>query len=31
MVDQLHNGAVLKPAIRYHRVAATKGLPRENF
>jgi hypothetical protein len=26
MVDQLHNGAVLKPAIRYRRVTATKGL-----
>lgn len=31
IVDQLDQGMVLKPAIKYHRIAATKGLPRENF
>ena len=30
MVDELSNGMVLKPAVKYQRVAATKGLPRDN-
>ncbi|WP_244504934.1 IlvD/Edd family dehydratase [Pelagibacterium luteolum] len=30
MVDQLGNGAVLKPAVKYQRIAQTKGLPRDN-
>jgi dihydroxy-acid dehydratase len=30
MVDELENGMVLKPAVKYQRVAATKGVPRDN-
>jgi dihydroxy-acid dehydratase len=30
MVDELSQGMVLKPAVRYQRIAATKGLPRDN-
>ena len=30
MVDQLSEGMVLKPAIKYQKVAQTKGLPRNN-
>jgi dihydroxy-acid dehydratase len=30
MVDELSNGMVLKPAVKYQRVAQTKGLPRDN-
>lgn len=30
MVDQLAQGMVLKPAVKYQRVAQTKGLPRDN-
>jgi dihydroxy-acid dehydratase len=30
MVDQLSAGMVLKPAVKYHRVAQTKGVPRNN-
>ncbi len=30
MVDQLNNGMVLKPAVKYQRLAQTKGLPRDN-
>ena len=30
MVDQLAEGMVLKPAVKYQRVAQTKGLPRDN-
>jgi dihydroxy-acid dehydratase len=30
MVDELSNGMVLKPAVKYQRVAETKGLPRDN-
>lgn len=30
MVDQLAQGMVLKPAVQYQRVAATKGIPRDN-
>ena len=30
MVDQLNNGMVLKPAVKYQRIAQTKGLPRDN-
>jgi len=30
MVDQLNNGMVLKPAVKYQRIAETKGLPRDN-
>jgi dihydroxy-acid dehydratase len=29
-VDQLESGMVLKPAVKYQRVAQTKGLPRDN-
>ena len=29
-VDQLSEGMVLKPAIRYQKIAKTKGLPRDN-
>jgi xylonate dehydratase len=29
-VDQLESGMVLKPALKYQRVAQTKGLPRDN-
>jgi dihydroxy-acid dehydratase len=30
MVDQLSNGMVLKPAVKYQRVAQTSGIPRDN-
>ncbi len=30
MVDQLGQGAVLKPAVAYQRIAQTKGIPRDN-
>ena len=30
LVDQLNNGMVLKPAVKYQRIADTKGLPRDN-
>jgi len=30
MVDQLGNGMVLKPAVKYQKVAQIKGVPRDN-
>ena len=30
IVDQLGNGAVLKPAVKYQRIAQTEGIPRDN-
>jgi dihydroxy-acid dehydratase len=30
MVDQLAQGMVLKPAVKYQRIAETKGVPRDN-
>jgi dihydroxy-acid dehydratase len=30
MVDEMSNGMVLKPAVKYQRVAQTKGIPRDN-
>ena len=30
MVDQLADGMVLKPALKYQRIATTKGMPRDN-
>jgi dihydroxy-acid dehydratase len=30
MVDQLADGMVLKPALKYQRIATTKGVPRDN-
>ena len=30
IVDELSNGMVLKPAVKYQKIAATKGLPRDN-
>ncbi len=30
IVDQLADGMVLKPAVKYQRIAQTKGLPRDN-
>ncbi|MFM9938254.1 MAG: IlvD/Edd family dehydratase [Hyphomicrobiaceae bacterium] len=30
MVDELSEGMVLKPAVKYQRVAQTKGIPRDN-
>jgi dihydroxy-acid dehydratase len=30
LVDELSNGMVLKPAIKYQRIAESKGLPRHN-
>ena len=30
MVDQMEQGMVLKPAVKYQRIAETKGLPRDN-
>jgi dihydroxy-acid dehydratase len=30
MVDQLSEGMVLKPAIKYQRIAQSKGIPRDN-
>jgi dihydroxy-acid dehydratase len=29
-VDELSNGMVLKPAVKYQRIAQTKGVPRDN-
>ena len=30
IVDELSNGMVLKPAVKYQRIAQTKGIPRDN-
>jgi dihydroxy-acid dehydratase len=30
MVDQLSEGMVLKPAVKYQRIAQTRGIPRDN-
>ena len=30
MVDQLSDGMVLKPAVKYQRVAQNSGVPRDN-
>ncbi len=30
LVDQLGDGAVLKPAVKYQRIAQTNGIPRDN-
>ena len=30
MVDELSNGMVLKPAVKYQKIAETKGIPRDN-
>ncbi|WP_304278640.1 hypothetical protein, partial [Caulobacter segnis] len=30
VVGQLETGAVLEPAVKYQRIAQTKGLPRDN-
>ena len=30
LVDELSNGMVLKPAVKYQRINATKGIPRDN-
>ncbi len=30
IVDELSNGMVLKPAVKYQKIAATKGIPRDN-
>ncbi len=30
MVDELANGMVLKPAVKYQRIAKSKGIPRDN-
>ncbi len=30
MVDELSNGMVLKPAVKYQRIAETNGVPRDN-
>jgi dihydroxy-acid dehydratase len=30
MVDELSHGMVLKPAVKYQRIAETKGVPRDN-
>ncbi len=30
LVDQLADGMVLKPAVKYQRIAQTKGIPRDN-
>jgi dihydroxy-acid dehydratase len=30
MVDELSNGMVLKPAVKYQRIAKTMGIPRDN-
>jgi dihydroxy-acid dehydratase len=30
MVDELSHGMVLKPAVKYQRIAKTKGVPRDN-
>ena len=30
LVDELVDGMVLKPAVKYQRIAKTKGVPRDN-
>jgi xylonate dehydratase len=30
LVDELSHGMVLKPAVKYQKIAATKGIPRDN-
>ena len=30
MVDQFDEGMVLTPAVKYHRVAQSMGVPRDN-
>jgi dihydroxy-acid dehydratase len=30
IVDELSHGMVLKPAVKYQKIAATKGIPRDN-
>src|SRR5690606_27651098 len=30
LVDQLGSGAVLRPAVKYQRIAQTEGVPRDN-
>jgi dihydroxy-acid dehydratase len=30
LVDELSNGMVLRPAVKYRRIAETKGIPRDN-
>ena len=30
MVDQLSEGMILKPAVKYQRIAQTNGVPRDN-
>ena len=30
MVDELSRGMVLKPAVKYQRIAESKGVPRDN-
>jgi dihydroxy-acid dehydratase len=30
VVDELSNGMVLKPAVKYQRISTTKGVPRDN-
>ncbi|WP_235524368.1 hypothetical protein, partial [Caulobacter sp. Root655] len=30
IVGQMETGAVLEPAVKYQRIAQTKGLPRDN-
>ena len=30
MVDELSNGMVLKPAVKYQRIDKSKGVPRDN-
>ena len=30
MVDELSNGMVLKPAVKYQRISTSKGTPRDN-
>ena len=30
LVDELSNGMVLKPAVKYQKIARTKGIPRDN-
>jgi xylonate dehydratase len=30
IVDELSHGMVLKPAVKYHRIAESKGVPRDN-
>ena len=30
IVDEFSNGMVLKPAVKYQKIAKTKGIPRDN-